>query len=197
MGTKNHRNTSPVIAAAGIGGTPYDFFSVIKQARSHVLIAAQNHFYLVNNGEKFKESLLNFLSGDKSRKFDILLCDSNASHAVKTWSYITNQRYKFDLEVATRFFIDLPKWADRCGIGSQLRINYVEFVPISITFIDPDLPTGFMVVMPNAYQSVSNARPIFVLSKKHNHQNIEYYFGQYLQKISEPAIIRRKRPRNK
>jgi nucleoside 2-deoxyribosyltransferase len=189
VGIKDYENTSLILASRGIAGTVYNFFDVIKAAKSHVLIAAQNHMHLVLNGDAFKEALLGFLFEDKKRRFDVLICDHKEEYAVKTWQYVLGSlRYPGDMKLANEFFDALPKWAEDNGIPGQIRIAKIPFVPISITFVDPESPKGVMIMLPNAYQNVNNLRPAFIMSKKHNDDIFQYYWGQYLQRMSESTV---------
>ena len=187
VGTQNHKNTSLVLSAKGIPGTVYDFFKLIEKAKEHILIAGQNHRYLVLKGDLLKKALLQFLKGGDNRKFDVLLCDKNYAPAVETWQYVlgVGEKYLGQLEDSDDFFQSLLDWSNENQVSRQIRITRIPFVPMSITFIDPELEEGLLVAVPNTYQSMNNIRPIFIISRKMNSDIFQNYWGIYLQKMDD------------
>jgi hypothetical protein len=187
VGTQNHKNTSLVLSAKGIPGTVYDFFKLIEKAKEHILIAGQNHRYLVLKGDLLKKTLLQFLKGGDNRKFDVLLCDKNYAPAVETWQYVlgVGEKYLGQLEDSDDFFQSLLDWSNENQVSRQIRITRIPFVPMSITFIDPELEEGLLVAVPNTYQSMNNIRPIFIISRKMNSDIFQNYWGIYLQKMDD------------
>lgn len=76
LGTTGHEKMSMVIAAKRIGNTPYGFFDLIsRNAKKHIFIAAQNHFYFLERSERreqLRTELAKFLKGDATRMVDVM-----------------------------------------------------------------------------------------------------------------------------
>jgi len=185
-----YKKYSQVIGANNLQDTPWDFFNLVKRAKNHIFLAAQNHYFFVRKENKklFKDTVKEFLSKNKANRMEIMLCsdEKKYSHAVKTWQYVTIERYKEDLEESVIFFRELQ---DECNkdrkISGQLFIHKVEFVPFSITFIDPNDENGILVFTPNAYEEKNIKRPCFALSKKKNNNIYQEYWAPYRQRFED------------
>lgn len=189
LGTEGHEGTSSVLAMKRIAGTPYGFFDIVTKARKHVFMAAQNHFYFTENPERkrqFQEAIGTFLSADSTRTFDVMLCEPSADYSVRTWQYVTAQRYERDLNAASAYFEELTAWAEETSdFAQRLTIRRVPFVPISVTFVDPNDRHGFLVLTPNAYQEKDISRPSFVISRLKNDDIFHAYWAAYLQRFHD------------
>jgi hypothetical protein len=196
VGTERHERTSLALVAKRVADTPYAFFDLFSQAKTHIFVAAQNHFFLAETStrqEQLRTMLVKFLQADSSRRIDIMMCNLAESHAVKTWAYVSGpERYEDDLRTASDFFITLDGWAKAVGLGpDQLTIRRVAFVPFSITFVDPDDDqSGFLVLTPNAYQQENRARPCFILSKSRNPDIFDAYWSSYYHRFNSPEARR-------
>jgi nucleoside 2-deoxyribosyltransferase len=185
VGTERHERTSLALMARRVSDTPYTFFDLFSRAKKHIFIAAQNHFFLTERTERqelLRTTLSAFLSADRSRRVDIMLCNITDEHAVRTWTYVAGESaYESDLRVATEFFETLDRWAKQAPFApDQLTIRRVTFVPFSISFVDPEDDRGaFLVLTPNAYQPENRARPCFVLSKQKNFEIFDAYWSSY------------------
>jgi len=190
VGTVGHEKTSLVLGAKRIADTPYGFFDLIARAKVHVFLAAQNHFFFVERperAEQLRTELLQFLNVSKSRRVDIMLCDETADYAVRTWQYVTAERYAKDLNLAASFFRDLVAWAAATpDITGRLTIRQVSFVPMSVTFIDPEAGDGFLVLTPNGYEERNIVRPCFVISRSRNDDIFQQYWAAYYQRFNDP-----------
>jgi hypothetical protein len=185
VGTERHERTSSALIARRVSDTPYTFFDLFSRAKKHIFVAAQNHFFLTETParqELLRTSLSGFLTPDRSRRVDIMLCNLADEHAVKTWTYVAGESaYEADLRLATQFFVTLETWARKAAFAAdQLTIRRVTFVPFSITFVDPEDDHGaFLVLTPNAYQPENRARPCFILSKQKNFEIFDAYWSSY------------------
>lgn len=192
IGTEGHESISRLAGSPSISGTQFDFFEMIKRAQRHVFMAAQNHYFFVEkptNQERFRKAIFGFLESAKDRSVEILLCDDReaSEHAILTWIFVCNApRYRRDLNSAVKFFQQLYRDAqERDGIGDRLVIKRLEFVPLSITFIDPESDDGFAVVVPNAYQERNISRPFFVASRRRNYEVFQQYWSSYHHRYTD------------
>jgi hypothetical protein len=190
VGTTRHENTTLVLGAKRIADTPYGFFDLIARAKDHLFLAAQNHFYFAERperGEQLRSELTRFLGVSKSRRVDIMLCDETADFAIQAWQYVTAERYAKDLHVAAAFFQELAIWANgNPDIAGRVTIRQVPFVPMSITFVDPLLREGFLVLTPNGYEERNIVRPCFVISRSKNDDIFQQYWSAYYQRFNDP-----------
>jgi len=169
-----HKELSQIIGSKKIPDTPFGFLDLYQIAKKHIFLAAQNHYFFVRTKENmkdFRDAVKWFLKEDK-RVFEIMLCSNEKKYAnaVKTWQYVTADRYKDDLEEAVTYFRNLLREVKNDPkLPGILRIHKVQFVPFSISFFDPDdEENGILVFTPNAYEEKDIARPVFALSRKKN-----------------------------
>ena len=189
IGTERYENTSSVMAVKRISDSPFIFSELIKNARKQVFVAGQNLFFFVERkerGEKLKADIKEFLEGASDRYVDIMICDKNADYAIETWKYVTASRYKKDLEYATDFFEKVCLWIDNFPkIANRFTLRKVPFVPMSITFIDPNTKYGFLVLTPNGYQESNTIRPSIVISRQKNDDIFQQYWSAYYQRFND------------
>ncbi len=193
-GTEGHEHLTRVIAAKNIAAARYGFFDLITKAKSSIVLAAQNHYYFVENAKRqgdFRQSIFNFLLGDPERTVRIMLCDKEAKHAVQTWQYATTMAYDQDLEASTDYFLSLydASQADS-KLKGRLAIKKAEFVPLSITFVDPESRDGFLVITPNFYDARSRTRPCFIASRTKNDDIFQPYWASFQQCFIHSPDIR-------
>ena len=189
IGTERYENTSSVMAVKRISDSPFIFSELIKNARKQVFVAGQNLFFFVERkerGEKLKADIKEFLEGASDRYVDIMICDKNAEYAIETWKYVTASRYKKDLEYATDFFEGVSSWVNQFPkIANRFTLRKVPFVPMSITFIDPNTKYGFLVLTPNGYQESNTIRPSIVVSRQKNDDIFQQYWSAYYQRFND------------
>lgn len=184
-----HPGLTQVVGAKRIADTPFGFFDIVGTAKDSVFLAAQNHFFFAETPQRkadFETAVFEFLRKDDRRHFEIMLCSPNHQHAVQTWQYVTRSRYKDDLEKSVDFFRSLRKSATAAGYSRErLVIRCAEFVPLSITFLDPEHPDGRLVLVPNAYEEKNRVRPCFALSRKNNDDIFQQYWGAFWQRFND------------
>ena len=184
-GTPGHRSETSVIADAHMMDSKYNFFELSKIAKNQIFIAAQNHYTLVHRGKEFTKAALEFLSKGDDQRLDIIMCDPAFEDAVSTWNYVNehrDDRYKNDLINSIKFFENFVEHARANGHSEKVFLKKIPFVPLSATFVDPELNSGLAVVVPNLFQILSHARPYFVISKSSNTDIFYHYWSVYFQK---------------
>lgn len=193
IGTAGHEKMSHILGGKRISDTPYKFFDLVTLAKKQIFMAAQNHFYFVEVPERaanLKETIRNFLQADSGRSFQVMLCDPTADYAIRTWQYVSAQRYERDLSRASAFFEELAEWARAKSLSKQLTIRRVPFVPISVTFVDPAERNGFLVLTPNVYEERNPVRPCFIISRTKNDDIFQQYWSAYSQRFNDPGAPR-------
>lgn len=188
-GTVDHEDTSLVLAAKRIADTKYGFFDLITDARNHIFLAAQTHYFFFERKSRkrdFLKAILTFIGRDADHHVDIMLCDPSCKYAVKAWTYVTGERYQRDLVAAEASFAELRSLAhEQPHLSDRLSIRYVPFVPLSITFVDPSSPDGFLVLTPNAYEERAIVRPCFVISRARNPEIFTQYWSTYYRRFND------------
>ncbi len=164
--------------------------SIKKFVKRHIFIAAQDHYFLTKNEnrEKYKNSILDFLIGNPERKVDIMITDERIKnrYSHKTWQYVTADRFITDLNDAIQFYQELIIYYDNIkGKKGTLSIHKVTFIPITISFIDPEEENGFLILSPNAYEDEGMKRPFYAFSKKRNEEMFIEYWSPYKKKYEE------------
>jgi hypothetical protein len=180
IGTEPYTRATPVMGLDAIGNSPMGFYDLFKIAKKRVFAAAQNHWFLVNSMPQLQQTLLRFLSEERSRSFDLLMCDPKEKDAVRIWGeYVTNAAHKDHLDRASTAFAELEQWAKDQKLARQVRIKRVPFVPFSVTFVDPEENNGLMVVAPNAYEKLNKPRACFVISRLNGDLIFHQYYSAY------------------
>jgi hypothetical protein len=178
--TKQYPNSTAVLGVSTVTGFEFGIFDLLKLAKKRVLMAGQNHWFVVDMIEEFKNALLIYFNADQDRKFDVLMCDDRSDYAIKTWQAVTAIEYEKHLKKSTRVFAALAKWARaQPTIGNRLRIRRVPFVPVSIDFVDPEEGDGFLVMTPNSFQKEFRKRPILVISRLDSQEIFGHYWSAY------------------
>jgi hypothetical protein len=183
VGTRVYPDASSVMALKGISTSGFGIFDLMKIAKKWMLIAAQNHMFIVREMEKFQSALEKFLK--TAERFDILMCDPSADYAVKAWQYVTEEKHRDHLSEASTAFDRLASWAGSKSFGKKLRIRKIPFVPASINFVDPDDKDGFLVMTPNVFESQNRSRPCFIVSRVNNDDVFQHYWRSYSHKFDE------------
>lgn len=133
------------------------------------------------NRQRFIEEITSFFDRSPQSQFDVLLCDNSCRHALKTWEYVLNTKeYRRHLDDSLNFFSatkkhfqNNPKYRDR------FTVKMIDFVPVSITFIDPSSSDGIAVVTPNIFEQINTAKPCYIISGKSNRAILDSYWQRY------------------
>ncbi len=188
VGTMGHEGLATVVAARTIADSAFGFLNLVETAREHIFLAAQNHGYWAETPKRqleFRSAVEKFLRHDRARHIDIMLCDNShaARYAIRAWETVVGTRYAMDLDRATSFFREIANWAGGDDdLAGRITIKTVTLVPVSVTFIDPDLSDGVLVLVPNTFESRSRNRPCYVLSRNKNPEVFQSYWGHYSHK---------------
>lgn len=174
----------PVAASSSVQQTPYDFLSLISYATKHILLAGQNLGFIVQtakNRNEFKKQVTSFLDKSPDSQVDIMICDEKFDPAIKTWEYVLEtDEYSRHLNESVLFFSELKaNFDDNDKYRGRFLVKKFPFVPLSITFIDPEEVNGIAVITPNGYQRSNIAKPCFVISARDNKTIFNSYWQQH------------------
>lgn len=169
--------SSAVFGLNSVTDTEYGFFDLIKRSRYHFVAMAQNHYFLVTNVDRLKESIEKFfIDSSELRRFDIMMCDPADIHGVHAWISLSAPEYRNHLSNAATILEEVATWArSHRKIGDKFKLRKAPFVPVSINFVDPEERDGFLVFTPTFLKSESLGRHCMVISKLKN----AHIFGQY------------------
>ena len=192
IGTNRHERMKLVAAATNISEAPYGIFELMDMADEHIFIAGQNLGFLhqtEKNKKTFIDCLNRFLNKTQKGQIDIMICDENCKHAIKTWEYATNVKEYLDhLKRAVSFFREV-KASINDEFKQRVAIKQFEFVPTSAFFIDPESERGLGVLVPNVYQGINNAKPCFIFSEKENKNILHNYWSTYYHWFTAKSSI--------
>jgi len=186
-------------AVSGLADTTLQIRNLLDIAERELFLAAQNHYFIVENASEIKPKLWKKLNNLENKKSGftckILLCTPEAEYAVKTWTHTQDANYKDNLD---RAFKELREWqreADSDPIRKgKLEIKRTVFVPLSLSIVDDSI----MVLVPNAYKPAGRSeRPAFIIQRGNNPEIFESYSmayknrfsKKYCAKITDAAII--------
>ncbi len=171
--------SSAVLGLNSITDSEFSFFHLIKRARYHLFLMAQNHNFLINRVDQLKASIEEFFSNSNGhRLFEIMMCDPADIHGVQTWISLSLPEYKNHLIRAATILEDVATWArSHPKIGDRFRLKKAPFVPVSINFVDPDERDGFLVLTPTFLKTESRGRHCMVISKLNNKHIFEQYWS--------------------
>jgi len=187
-----------VPTASSVSKTPYDCFSLIAQAKSHIRLAGQNHGFISQSEEnrsRFKTELKSLFDRSPKSRFEIMMCDENCAHAVKTWENILETKeYKRHLTESVEYFQELVDYFDTQDIyKGRFVVKKYDFVPLSIMFVDYSIEKrGIAVVTPNGFQRMNISKPCFVLSQRENEKIFDSYWEQYQHIFTAMPSVRLK-----
>lgn len=184
IGTTNHEKMKLVASAKNIADTPYGIFNLMKTAKEHIFIAGQNLYFIVQNNsnkKQFKSELESFFKRVPNGQVDIMMCNENCNHAIKTWKYAQNiSNYKEQLEEVFNFLKEIKSEFDKIPeIKERFIIKKFDFIPVSASFIDPKNKNGIAVIIPSVFQRVNDARPCYILSNHYNNEIFQEYWSVY------------------
>ncbi len=184
VGTHLHEKMRTIAAAKSINDTPYNLFTLIERAQNHIFIAGQNNYQIlhsVKNKNLFETKVIDLLKKSDSSQVDIMISDETCAHAIKTWEYVQDTTKFLDhLHEITLYFIEFKnKLARETTFGERFVVKKIDFVPLSVQFVDPESPEGLAVIIPNSFQKVNNARPCYIMSRNQNAEILHEYWSIY------------------
>jgi hypothetical protein len=175
--------------------SPYGLDQVLRVAQHRVVLVAQNHRNMTSaldgSGEKFwpimKEKIENGVSIDIVAMHDQVgaagVAAKDLPNAYELWARYMNNSQEFASH-AKDCWATLESWHMRYrgmstqqGRGGRLRIFGAYFLPVSMSFVDPDSEHGFLVLSPRMGHEASQHRPHFVIRGRSESRAFEYYWG--------------------
>ena len=184
IGTREYEQLSVVAAARNLPESKHGFFELISMAKHQIFIAAQNHFFFVRDYEnriRFEDAVVKFLSENDKAKINVMICDDQCEHAIKTWEFVVNSKmYHEHLSASVSYFSSLVEKLNKKNefIG-RFSMKKIDFVPLSMNFIDPDSENGIAVMVPNTFESRNTSRPCYLISKRENPFIFQEYWSIY------------------
>jgi hypothetical protein len=120
LGPRKHpaTNLAQYIVGAGdkLSTSPYQFESVVKDARQNILITGQTLDYLTRG--RHEPTMRTALMEELSRRdltVEMLICDIDSDETVQAWRALTGNRHKRYLEESSHMF---QIWMDQAETGS-------------------------------------------------------------------------------
>ena len=156
---------SPMLA-----DSPFTFSELLNVTSKSIFLAAQNHYrILVMDRDTTTKGIFEFLRKDpKNNKVRIMACDPNRVNEFTAWAYVTRQDFAAHLQQSVG---TLEGWVrEALGEGLGLDVRLVPFVPVSVSFVDPEDESGFLVFAPNFYEKTGGKRACYLLSRKEHRQ---------------------------
>lgn len=174
------------LMATNISDSTFGYLDLIKNVKKRILIAGQNLYYLSGEESKKKEKDRRkeiFTALKKNIKVDIMICDTNAKEALETWGNNVmqkKQKYVQHLKYSTRTFREWVRQSKRSNLNG-LTVKTTSFIPLSITFVDPeDDNNGRLVITTATYDRKENRlRPCYYISQKEHSVVFRYYWEAY------------------
>lgn len=169
----------PIIAGVNINDSKYVYFDVYKKAKKKIVLCAQNHHMIaVYNYERFEETIREL--HEKNVEVVIFMNDPNFLETATMWETVNepdNYRYNnyvynnIDRVSNNNYFHQLVHAAENLSRLQEkydnVKVYVMPHVPISITFIDPDIKTKAKAIMvTNFYTKSSRVRPYYVIKRR-------------------------------
>lgn len=158
-------------------GSPFAFTELLSEAKKEVFVAGQIlfSFTLGADASRIKEEVFRFLKEDDQREVKLLLQENR-----EPWNTLI-QGFGKDLPKSIDKFNLWLSEAENLNINSKdvrrLDIRVTKIVPVTFTFIDPDLPNGKMVFTPVLYRAPQTGlRPAVFLSGGKTNKIYKYYW---------------------
>lgn len=168
--------------------SPFDFYEITRVARRRIIFVAQNHRFMTDPRTEMKcwESIRSALTrgvkveivamhGDV-RPAKLGTSEQEPADATNLWAHYMNAAAFF--RHLDECWETLTTWKGRAadeGI-SGLKIIGTYFPSLSITVVDPDDSTGFLVLSPRPPLEAKQTRPQFILFKQSSPVSFEYYW---------------------
>lgn len=176
LGTNGWEFVQQALVAERISKSPFGFEKLLDEMKETMFIAGQNLFFLTRDDNKEKHRNLVFQKVSQGKTVQMMVCNPNYEHAVKTWQAATAPRYATDLGHSTEVFKQWVQEANSMHLSGTLDIRMTVIVPLGITFVDAHLPSGKLVFAPAIYQRIGALRPCFLLSRKQHSYVFDYYY---------------------
>lgn len=188
--------------------SPYDLEEILKVVQHRLVLVAQNHYYMTQNELKFWpliENLLNrevdidivamYPEAEKhtfySRKEGEKYKSEQAPNVSKSWACYMNANIFLDhVEKTWRAFYEWDKQYDKLckdKIGN-LKFWSAYFTPVTMSFVDPEGDSGFLVLSPRIGYSANSSRPQFILKKNVCSTSFNYYWTDVNSNLSNTDI---------
>jgi len=173
-----------------ISRSPFQFTHIaddnfIFSAEQEIFLAAQNHFSILcgNLSTKAHDLIFSFLKKDPSkRRVRFLFCDPEYEEGIKVWNWVNAEVddwpvYKNNLNDAIK---EMKNWISEARTKNlNLEARKARFIPLSVTFIDPDGENASLVVMPHVFEKASGKRPCHYITRKHSPEVFSIYYENY------------------
>ena len=181
-----YRCLSTTFVSSQVSELPFSIVDLLSKSSKRVLFAGQNLYTLAGKGEKqlelnHKNAVFNALRSGK--QVDIMLCDIRCSESAYTWGkgVMNNLNlFKQHLRYSTRIF---KKWAEEARRSSLngLTLKKIKMVPLSITFVDPNVDAkGLLVITNSVYERKEpTARPCYLIFNRVHPDVFNYYWNAY------------------
>jgi len=169
-----------VVGAPNLGTSPLQYDNLVADCEKHLVMAGQCLYFLTRKDDepRRRSQVFDFLH--QGKELDILICDFMSRAAVNTWCSIQAERYRKDLHRSTFVFRSWQRQANKDPqLAGRLIIRRTTFVPLSISFVDPKESRGYLVFVPNAFQTHAPRRPCFAYSKQGNPDAFAEYWSAY------------------
>lgn len=178
------RPVKPARVAVDAQDSPLAFQKALSCATQTLLVVGQNLFSLTR-GTPAQCKMDTFRTlREKSMNIQLLLCDLEPKCISKATEEFTHNGFVTDLNHSVNEFTQWQKQADAelaAGeLKGKLEIRLSTHIGnLSLTFVDPDLPTGMLEVTPVVYASDSLVRARFILTKREHRALFQSYWGAY------------------
>ena len=183
------------ILMASQNDSPFDLQQLLKMAKQKIIMVAQNHYYVTSNRDDGSERFWPLIESALLRGVDIDIVGmhtdvlpkvrdeikNSVPSAVDVWSHYMNAA-AFE-EHLDECWETLQIWSSRyqelrsasSGHIGTLKLVGAYFTPLTVTIVDPELPTGFLVLSPRTGHEASEPRPHFILRRRYENKAFNYY----------------------
>jgi hypothetical protein len=190
-------SVGPALTAGRLAESPFSVRHLLNKrspyrAKEEVYLIGQHLFWITQPRSFFddcKSPIFKWLREDSGHKFFIMITDiRNNRVGVEPWNQIHGPHFGPQLKKATALLRQWAREARREHLS--LFVKVTKFVPIGATFIDPDTPTGLMVLKPVVFGTGNVERPQFVLNKKQNVNVFEHYWSSFQKTLDKASELR-------
>jgi hypothetical protein len=178
-GAPDWGNVSSALVSQRQDWSPFNFLSLLKQAKTQVFCAGFN-LNAIASSQDTRDRLLTWLKNARKRSAHLLVADQTAADALADLGWV-EARYLQDLPRSIAAFLAWKKEGTKRGIRrEQLIIGRDRSFGLTVLAIDPDSRHGQMVLTPTIWgRPESPARPHFWLSRSRHKAVFEYYWDTY------------------
>jgi hypothetical protein len=153
--------------------------SAADGAKKEIYLFGQSLRFVTRRQGKwdFKKLTLDWLQKDKSRQFHAIVINSERSRVVATSNKVSTDDFEREVKSSTT---ELNRWkvlAQKKGLN--FFVYTTDFVPTSVTFVDPENDFGYMVLSPFAYGAGAGERPHFIVGRIQNAVVFDHFWCSY------------------